>query len=262
MKEELLTLEIDGIPLVGMLYLPDGATPYPAVCLCHGIPSGQPPEPGDGGYPALAERICREGFAVLFFNFRGSGESGGNLDLPGWGRDLGMAIDYLQGRPEVDRSRMFLIGFSGGAAVAACVAAQDNRVSGAALCACPADFIRLTEGTDPAVMVARFRESGTIRDADYPLSLADWWRGFRSIRPAECIARIAPRPVLLVHGRRDETVPVSHAERLYEKAGEPRQLVILEGAGHRLRRDEGAVEALLDWLKEHSQPWPGRLAYF
>ena len=46
----------------------------------------------------------------------------------------------------------------------------------------------------------------------------------------------------------------SHARRLYEAAGEPRQLVILEGAGHRLRREERAVSAVLDWLKPHHRP--------
>jgi alpha-beta hydrolase superfamily lysophospholipase len=42
---------------------------------------------------------------------------------------------------------------------------------------------------------------------------------------------------------------VEHAHRLYEKAGTPKKLVVIEGAGHRLRRDEKAVGAVLDWLK-------------
>jgi fermentation-respiration switch protein FrsA (DUF1100 family) len=52
-----------------------------------------------------------------------------------------------------------------------------------------------------------------------------------------------------VHGRQDDLVPVNHVRRLYEKAGEPKQLVIIDGAGHRLRQNESAMAAVLDWLK-------------
>ena len=64
-----VVLEVDDLKITGQLYLPgesDGAS-HPAVCICHGIPSGNPPDPGDGGYPRLAERICREGLAVFIF---------------------------------------------------------------------------------------------------------------------------------------------------------------------------------------------------
>ena len=116
MSKELVVLEADEAVLAGWLYLPDNLSRYPAVCLCHGIPSGNPPDPGDGGYPQLAETVCREGFAVLIFNFRGTGDSGGNLDILGWSRDLKEAINYLWAQPGVDRSYLSLVGFSAGAA--------------------------------------------------------------------------------------------------------------------------------------------------
>ena len=95
MLKRAILLEVDGIPVSGRLYLPDGNSRHPAVCVCHGIPSGKPSDSDDGGYPLLAERICQEGFAVLIFNFRGAGDSGGNLDILGWTRDLTAVIDYL-----------------------------------------------------------------------------------------------------------------------------------------------------------------------
>ena len=99
-------LEVEGINLSGQLYLPGEEASSPTVCVCHGIPSGKPPDPDDGGYPLLAENTCREGLAVLIFNFRGTGESDGNLDMLGWTRDLGAAIDYLWGLPEVDKAHL------------------------------------------------------------------------------------------------------------------------------------------------------------
>ncbi len=50
---------------------------------------------------------------MLIFNFRGTGASGGNLDILGWARDLIAAIDYLWSLSEVDKSHLSLLGFSG-----------------------------------------------------------------------------------------------------------------------------------------------------
>ena len=240
-------LQVDGIDIRGRLYLP-GETDrklYPIVCICHGIPSGRPPDPSDGGYPLLAETICGRGFAVFIFNFRGAGTSGGNLDMAGWARDLRAAIDYLYDLPEVDRSNLSLLGFSGGAAVSVYVAAQDTRISFVVACACPTEF----RFDNPSSLIERFRSIGTIRDKDFPPSAEKWIDGFRLVSPVEYIAGIAPRSLLMVHGNRDETVNVSQAYTLYARAGEPKHLIIVDGAEHRLRQNDRAMAIVIDWLK-------------
>lgn len=50
--------------------------------------------------------------------------------------------------------------------------------------------------------------------------------------PIESVAAIAPRPLLLMHGTKDQAIPYQHSERLYAAAGEPRELWLLEGADH------------------------------
>jgi len=243
-------LEVDGIKIAGQLYLPGKGDqmPYPTVCLCHGIPSGSR-EPGDRGYPLLAERICHQGLAVFFFNFRGTGASAGNLDILGWTRDLKAGIDYLCTLPEVDKSHLSLLGFSGGAAVSIYVASQDSRVSSVVTCACPAEFTLVTDIDTLPSVIDHFHSIGAIRDKDFPHSAEEWFSGFRLVSPIEYVAGIAPRRLLLVHGSRDETVDVSHAYRLYARAGEPKQIIIVEGAGHRLRQDDRAMTTVMDWLK-------------
>jgi dipeptidyl aminopeptidase/acylaminoacyl peptidase len=253
MPEKSVHLEVDGLTIDGRLYLPGSGAAYPAICVCHGIPSGMP-DANDGGYPLLAENLSKHGFAVFIFNFRGCGESGGNLDIPGWTRDLGAAIDYLVGSPEVDSNRLALLGFSAGAAVSVYVAARDKRIAAVATCACPAEFSLFTEIADPQQLVDHFRNIGAIRDQDFPDSNAAWLNGFRLINPIESVDKIAPRPLLLVQGNDDEVVNVAEAHRLYQKAGEPRQVVIIEGAGHRLRQDENAMAAVTGWLKTHLLP--------
>jgi len=248
-----VVLTVDNISLVGQLYLPEGKGPYPVVCICHGIPSGKPKDDGDCGYPELAQNIQHEGFAAFIFNFRGAGESGGNFDLAGWARDLVAAIDYLYDLPELDRARLSLLGFSGGAAVAIYVASIDERIACVAACACPAEFSFLSDVDEPQKVVEHFRSIGVIRDKSFPASAEEWLNDFKEIRPIDSVAGIAPRPLLLVHGSGDETVDVSHARQLYEKAGEPKGLVIIDGAGHRLRQEERAIRQVIIWLKSHCQ---------
>jgi len=246
---EYVVLELDDITIIGQLFLPDTKNRYPVVCLCHGIPSGNPPDPEDGGYPLLAEQICREGFAVFIFNFRGTGDSGGNLDILGWTRDLQAVINYLCEIDGSEKSGIALIGFSAGAAVSVYCGSRDERVARVAACACPADFSLILEGNGWQSYIDRFRKIGAIVDDDFPSSVEEWLNNFREVTPVDHIDNISPRQLLLVHGDMDETVPVSHAHRLFEKAGEPKKLVIIEGAGHRLRQDERVVGTLLDWLK-------------
>jgi len=250
MLRRMINLEVEGLKISGQLYLPDegNQTPYPTVCVCHGIPV-KSPDPNDRGYPLLAERICREGLAVLIFNFRGTGASEGNLDILGWTRDLKAVIDYLSALSEVDRSRLTLLGFSGGAAVSVYVAAHDKRVSSIATCACPAEFTFLTEVDEPQSVINHFRGIGAIRDKDFPYPVEDWLSGFRLVSPIKHVAELAPRPLLLVHGSKDELVDVGHAYKLYARAGEPKQIIIIDGAGHRLRQNDRAMSIVIDWLK-------------
>ena len=252
MVKEIVALEVDGSVIVGQLYLPEDEAPYPTVCVCHGIPASIP-APGDRGYPLLAERICHQGFAVLIFNFRGTGESGGNFDILGWTRDLKAVIDYLFNLVEVDRSRLTLLGFSGGAAVSVYVAAQDKRVAYLALCACPAEFTFFTKANEPQSIIDCFRSIGTIRDRNFPSSAEEWLAGFKLISPISYITGIAPRPLLIVHGSNDETVDVGHAHKLYDRAGEPKQLIIIDGATHRLRQNEKAMAIVINWLKSNAR---------
>jgi fermentation-respiration switch protein FrsA (DUF1100 family) len=249
------TLKVDGLDIVGQLYLPPGDMPYPTVCVCHGIPA-HVPDPTDRGYPLLAEQICRHGFAVLIFNFRGAGASGGNLDILGWSRDLKAVVDYLCTLAEVDKSRLSLLGFSGGAAVSVYLASSDKRVSSVAACACPAEFTFFTQSDKPQSLIDHFRSIGAIRDDDFPPSAVEWLDGFKAVKPIDYVAGISPRPLLLVHGSQDETVDVGDAYRLYDRAGEPKKLVIIDGAGHRLRQNDEAMAVVLDWLKSHTPPIP------
>jgi dipeptidyl aminopeptidase/acylaminoacyl peptidase len=247
-------LKADSIHIPGEVYLPGNSiSPAPALILCHGIPSGQPNQPGDAGYPGLARRFCEAGFISLIFSFRGAGEAEGNLDMLSWTRDLKAAIDYLADLIEVDKSRICLLGSSAGAAVSVYITANDPRIASVVTFACPAEFGFLTDRRQVVGTIDHLRSIGVIKDADFPQSVDGWVDGFSEVAPIKWIDKISPRPVLLIHGDKDDLVPVEQARELFAKAGEPKELIIIPGAGHRLRLEEKAVIAALNWLKKTSK---------
>ena len=250
MKIEKISWKSDGLAIRGELYLPsDRRGSLPTLILCHGIPArGKGPD--DRGYPLLAERFCREGFLVLIFNFRGAGVSEGNFDILGWAGDLEKGLNAVYLRPEADRKRIFLMGFSGGAAVSIYVAARHREVAAVISCASPAEFRDLSTAKGLEDFLVHAREVGIVKDPAYPPSMDDWKKSFKTVRPIDWIDRIPPRPLLLIHGTRDDVVRVNHAHRLYEKVKGKAELSIIEGAGHRLRVEEKAMEKALDWLKK------------
>lgn len=241
-------LKVDGLELASELYIPQENKPHPALCICHGIPAA-PHDPTDRGYATLAQRFCHAGFITLIFNFRGAGKSQGNFDIRGWSRDLHAAIDFLSTLKEINKKRICLLGFSGGAAVSVYVTAHDPRVSSLATCACPTNFGFFASKEEVPSTIQHFREIGVIRDKDFPPSVEDWLNGFETISPIHWIDKISSRPLLLVHGDADEVVPLEHAHELYQKAKEPKELAIIPGAKHKLRLEAEAMATVLDWLR-------------
>jgi fermentation-respiration switch protein FrsA (DUF1100 family) len=250
-KKRGISLTVEGIGIVGELYIPsegEGKT-FPALCICHGIPSGKSPDPADRGYPLLAERFANAGFVTMILNFRGTGLSGGNLDLSGWTRDLEAVINYLSTCPEADGINLSLMGFSGGAAVSAYVASHSSKVTSVILCACPSEFGQLLE-QEAGSFVDHLRSIGAIRDKDFPPSVDEWLGGFERVRPVQWVDKISPRSLLIMHGAQDEVIEVKHAWSLFEKAREPKKIAIVEGGTHKLRLSEKAMDIALKWLKQ------------
>lgn len=66
--------------------------------------------------------------------------------------------------------------------------------------------------------------------------------------PVECVAAVAPIPLLVVHGDRDGYFPVDHARSLVEAAGDPVELWLEEGFAH---AESGASPELVDRLGAH-----------
>lgn len=219
------------------------------VILCHGIPGGGKKDPKDQGYAHLAVSLSREGYVAVTFNFRGAGESSGDFDIMGWVEDLKSVIEYSR-TITGGLLRATLFGFSAGAAVAVHAAAHDERMGALLLCGCPADFgtVLSEKGTDRFLQHAR--ALGIIATPGFPSDRSLWVKGFDAICPERWIGEIGATQKLILHGDDDDVVPVEHAYRLFRKAQEPKELLIIEKGGHRLRLNEEAMRIALNWLKK------------
>lgn len=241
----------DGLDLAGEVVVPDD--PRVMAVLCHGIPSGSRPDPGDAGYAGFARDLAGRGQAAFWFNFRGVRGAPGEFSIGGWAADLERGLDALEGDAEVGAIPRVVVGSSAGGAVAISVAARRHDVLAVATLAAPASFTFGGLIEDPVKLLAMFRNIGIVRDPAFPPDLDAWWKEFLEATPEDHVARISPRPLLIVHGDADDVIAYPHAERLFSAAAEPKELARILGGGHQLRRNARAVDALADWL-DHLEP--------
>lgn len=131
-RVEQIQFENAGVSLAGLLFLPERTGAVPGLVVLG--PFGFVKEQAPMGY---ATRLARDGFGVLIFDPRYSGESGGaprRLESPEAKiADVRAALDWLTKRPEVDSARLGVLGICQGASEMIAVAAADDRVRAAAL---------------------------------------------------------------------------------------------------------------------------------
>jgi pimeloyl-ACP methyl ester carboxylesterase len=222
------------------------AVSTPAVVLAHGYPSDvSATAVAASALPELADRLASEmGWLAMSLAFRGCGDSEGSFSLAGWLEDLASAVRYL--REEEQVTGVWLAGFGTGGALALCAAAADPEVRGVATLGAPADFDDWA--SHPKRLLEHAREVGIIKEASFPADLDAWTRELRDMRAVACAPKVAPRPLLVIHGSDDDLVPVFDARVLVDAHGAA-ELRIVSGASHDLRLDPRAVAILVGWLE-------------
>jgi pimeloyl-ACP methyl ester carboxylesterase len=184
---------------------------------------------------------------VLAFDFRGHGGSTG-LSTVGDREvlDLEAAVAAARGR---GYRRVVTLGFSMGGSVAVRHAALHGGVDAVVAVSAPARWYY--RGTRPMRRVHWVIERRTGRAVARRL-LGTRVAGTRwdpvPESPTEVAPRIAPTPLLVVHGDHDPYLPVEHAEALHAAAGEPRELWLVPGYGH---AEAAMTPALLARLGRH-----------
>ena len=260
--------------------------------LCHGYTGVK-----DLYLPDNARVLAEAGYVVLAFDYKGWGESEGpRTRLAPYSRvaDVQAALTFLGAQDEVDERRLGIYGTSYGGATVVWTGAVDRRVR----CVVsvvgighgerwmrsvrrPDEWVRppraVRRGPDqahdgrrvgarraergappgPPVGGARGRRAPQrpVRPQHPPPRVRRRDLGFH---PEWIVDRIAPRPILFITTDDDRLVPPEESQALYDRAGEPQKLVVLEGYGHYEVYTDPAFTEVMDetvaWFREHLPP--------
>ena len=183
----------------------------------------------------LSGDLARHGFAVLDFDLRGHGEStpapfgGGYFEQ----RDVLGAVDYLRSGPlpypELGRPRAIgAWGNSVGGVAILYAAAQEPAIK--------AMVIDSAYATLESLVKYAFGPASVFVPGVRVIAQMLYGIDFFKVRAVDVVAKIAPRPILFIHGANDKDVPPSNMAELETAASAApdaqEQSWLVPGAGH------------------------------
>jgi hypothetical protein len=233
MTMEEVCFESEGFKIAGVLHLPDEKNP-PCVIASHGLLSSKNSEK----YIALGERASKEGMAMLRFDFRGIGESEGRLEDDTVSRriaDLGSAIAFVKSYPGLG-NRIGLLGSSLGGYISLIGASKEKEIRAVVIWATPFHLDDLgSKGTEGS-----------------PLPGEAFFRDLPRHRLLPLLPKIPS--CLVIHGEKDELVPVDQAWEIFHTLGAPKEIHVIEDADHRLTNPshrQRAIDLSVSWFKRY-----------
>jgi pimeloyl-ACP methyl ester carboxylesterase len=206
----------------------------------------------------IASRLSQKA-GVITFDFRGHGRSGGLSTLGDREiNDVDVAVAYAC---ELGYQQIAAVGFSMGASVVLRHAGLLGGVDAVVSVSGPGRWYY--RGTERMRWVHRAveRRSGRYVTRRYLNTRVnpEGWK-LIPVPPAEAAAKIAPVPLLIVHGDRDLYFPPEHARQLYLAAREPKELWLVPGMGH---AESACSQELVDrighWVAQATRA-PGQAA--
>ena len=206
------------------------------IITCHGLFSSKDSDK----FQDLSEVFSKNQYAVLRFDFRGCGESEGRIEdttISGRMEDLKAALAFVKQEPPLKGLPIGLLGSSMGGYISLHLAALDSSVKAVVAWATPFSFEGLREvieESNQTPLKEAFYRDATHHDVTAPLSRL--------------------KNLLLIHGDKDEVVPLDHARNLYRFAQEPKQLTVVPGADHTFSNPtlrNQAVTHSLNWFNRY-----------
>jgi fermentation-respiration switch protein FrsA (DUF1100 family) len=276
------------IKLAGILELPEKPhKKLPCMVLCHGPTGGK-----HFLNPEVSSHLAAAGYAALRFDYRGFGESAGPAGrlIPSEQiEDICNAVTFAQQIPEVDPGRIGLFGAATGGSHVVSASALDPRVKVAVSVSGIGDCGRWLRGIrrywewvelEKKLEIDRVQRvltgvSGLVDVREIivhdPASVEHATRAEREGRlapkremsfesadalinyqPEQVAEKISPRAVMLACAEQDTLVPVEETQKMYDKAREPRKLLIVKGARHHdiyhAEAFEGMMAEIVAWI--------------
>ncbi|MEV0380363.1 alpha/beta fold hydrolase [Nonomuraea sp. NPDC050643] len=228
--------DFEGGTLAGILRLPPGPGPHPAVLMLSGLDSAKEE------HRVVEQLFLERGLATFAVDGPGQGEA--EYDLPiraDWSQPGKALLDALAAEPRIDAGRIGVWGVSlGGYYAPRVAAAAGDRIKACVALAGPYDFGDCWSGL-PVLTRETFRvragapSEEEARRIAYTLTM-------------EGTASAITAPLLVVFGRKDRLIPWRQAERLAATAGGDSELLMLEEGNH-------GCANLTPWHRPYTADW-------
>jgi len=250
MQEKIFFKNSSGQKLAGVLHVPNNKKKYPAVVMLHGRGSDKETHDKTG----FADSLMKHGFIVLRFDMPGCGESDGRMEEMTISSEVDSAkaaIDFLCKQKFVDSKRIELTGSSQGGFDSLVLAPKDSRIKALVTVSAVIDFDETfsKRGTD----LKQWKKDGFSIIGKRLLKLN--YSYVEDIKKYD-MKKIVPKikcPTLVLHGDRDETVPVSQAHQLYKLLKCEKSMHIIKGAKHNFEGNE--IEERLAYTIKWFNKW-------
>ncbi len=213
----------DGTTLRGW-FVPAGDSERTAI-VCHGVMDSK------NGMMSFVQALHEGGYNVLAFDARGHGESDRWTVTYGAheSRDIIAGVDYLESAHPDSAKHVVGVGWSMGAASLILATARDPRIEALhidAPYANTSDMTRHITEQIPALLRGWSYYSGLV------IGSFETGTNLFHFNTTDAVARITPRPVMIVHGTQDRVVPFEQGEMVFAAAKDPKSFHAVQGAGH------------------------------
>lgn len=252
--------EAQGLNLAGMLFIPEGDGPFPAVAMIHGAGTSVR---DNGWYLSLVEYLQENGVVVLLPDKRGSEKSEGNWRTSSYedlATDTVAAVEFLRTQEMVEVSKVGIIGMSQGGQISPYVVHLSPEV----------DFLIDVVGTSlNNYDVLHYEETNNLREMGFLPGVSDLiaypstWvlRNFTQKEFWDAVGNFDALPyweelsvpALVMYGGDDPNVPAEASKARLEKLNKDNiEVKIYEGSEHALQDPPGKgsrrfrIEALTD----------------
>ncbi len=190
------------------------------IIVCHGIKQYK-----DSPIFIMIAREFEDDYDIINMDLRGHGKSGGKCTLTALEvYDLKAVVDYAREKYK----KIGVIAFSLGAATAVLETANYKNID---------SLILVSPFTKVSQVNFKFWEKSAIHslktylnDSNQKVKMGNVFLSKQD--PIEIIDKISPTPMLFLHGAEDWVIDASHSQRLYEKAQQPKRLILFENAAH------------------------------
>jgi len=214
MRDEAFSVVSDNAEIHGRVHLPLHC-PAPGVICSHGLFSSK----DSPKFIDMARHLAERGMVAVRYDHRGCGDSEGRIEettLSGRLADLQAVYAFVSRQSAWVEGPMGLMGSSMGGLVSLWAAASGGTFRAIVVWATPWQISKPSQQSTAAGL--------TVLNGAFFKDLQQ----YRLDRVLGGVQRC-----MIVHGRNDELVPVTHAHRIYQQLGIPKSLKILPGADHR-----------------------------